>query len=232
MSEKACSVGACWRPVSARGWCQTHYERWRRAELARLGRDRLTEPGNYTPPPIRWLREGEVPTGEPRRYLASSGYVRLRWRMGDEYVECFEHRWVMGAKPGEQVHHINHDRSDNRPENLKLVTTAEHGAEHRAYDREEIVRLYLSGKTTLAIQAELGITAAQVSRILAAEGVPARRPLTLRTDIDREKVRDMLRAGVPMKRIARELGCSDGLVNRERRLLGLPSGRPGRPVGS
>lgn len=47
-----------------------------------------------------------------------------------------EHRWVMGQVLGrplrrdEQVHHINHDRLDNRPENLEVVSSAEHGERH------------------------------------------------------------------------------------------------------
>jgi hypothetical protein len=32
--------------------------------------------------------------------------------------------------PGMIVHHVNEDRTDNRPENLKLMTHAEHAAHH------------------------------------------------------------------------------------------------------
>lgn len=47
-----------------------------------------------------------------------------------------EHRWVMEQHLGrrlerhEQVHHINHDRLDNRIGNLELVSSTEHGKRH------------------------------------------------------------------------------------------------------
>ena len=52
---------------------------------------------------------------------------------GKRYLE---HRYVMERVLGrplrgdEQVHHKNHDRLDNRPENLEVVSTAEHGLRH------------------------------------------------------------------------------------------------------
>lgn len=50
-----------------------------------------------------------------------------------------EHRYVMEQMIGrplrsdEQVHHKNHDRLDNRPENLELVSSAEHGLRHTVH---------------------------------------------------------------------------------------------------
>lgn len=53
----------------------------------------------------------------------------------DNYVA--EHRLVAAEKLGrpltsdEHVHHINHDRLDNRPENLMVVSRSEHLKEHK-----------------------------------------------------------------------------------------------------
>ena len=54
-------------------------------------------------------------------------------------VSIPEHRYVMAQHLGrplrrdEHIHHRNHDRSDNRLENLKIVTLAEHTSLHRSH---------------------------------------------------------------------------------------------------
>ena len=57
----------------------------------------------------------------------TSGYVeRYRYLPGVRYERQLQHRFVMEEKigrpllPGENVHHINGVRNDNRPENLEL----------------------------------------------------------------------------------------------------------------
>lgn len=66
------------------------------------------------------------------RRLTTQGYVALRIN-GKDVVE---HRFIMEEIVGrkllkhEVVHHINHNRTDNRPENLMLLTNSYHTKHH------------------------------------------------------------------------------------------------------
>jgi hypothetical protein len=71
----------------------------------------------------------------------------------DHYV--FEHRVVMEQVIGryltadEVVHHINHMRDDNRPENLMLISRSDHSVLHapeRIYPPETRKRMSDNGK--------------------------------------------------------------------------------------
>lgn len=65
--------------------------------------------------------------------------ARYRQKKLPDGSRILEHRWVMEQVLGrklrsdEHVHHINHDRLDNRPENLEVVSPAEHGLRHTVH---------------------------------------------------------------------------------------------------
>lgn len=138
-----------------------------------------------TPRSITQLPPGApLPDGMPRRYRAHNGYIRLRWYLGPgRYVETYEHR-VEGdhVTTAEHVHHINHDKSDNSPANLRYLTAEEHAEHHRAhpaprrparkkgaprplaYDHGMILDMLDQGLSHSAIAAKVGCSIATVSR--------------------------------------------------------------------
>jgi len=99
-----CAVTGCPNESFARGWCEKHYRRWRNTGDPELVR-----------------KSGPKPRSD-RRYVHSNGYVIVAGGL-------LEHRVVMEqilGRPlvkGENVHHINGVKHDNRPENLEVWVT-------------------------------------------------------------------------------------------------------------
>lgn len=104
--EKPCIIPGCGKFRSARGWCSTHYSRWR------THGDPLAAP-----------LQSPIPLGTRRQQ--KDGYVTVKTGRGSVGWEPL-HRVVMQEHlgrdlvPAEVVHHLNGDRSDNRIENLQL----------------------------------------------------------------------------------------------------------------
>jgi len=121
---KQCSVDGCSRAADALEMCSMH---WKRAHKYGDPNKTLNRIGRYAD----WQIEGR--SGYVQKWLpddpnrSSSGYV-------------YEHRYVMSnhigrpLRKGENVHHINGVRHDNRIENLELWVTAQ-PAGQRVQDR-------------------------------------------------------------------------------------------------
>ncbi len=106
---EGCSVEGCENKHYGRGWCETHLRRWKAL-------------GGGDANPAEWVH-GNFKGG----HLDAEGYRRLS--VNGKVV--LEHRLVMEQTlgrelyPGENVHHINGKRDDNRPENLELWVTSQ-----------------------------------------------------------------------------------------------------------
>lgn len=120
-----CKVEGCDRPRMGWGYCEKHYQRFRK----------------YGDPEALMIRERG--TGN----ITPDGYRRLRF--GKKNV--LEHRYVMEQHLGrkllrsESVHHINGDRLDNKLENLELWSSS-HPPGQRVEDKikwcKEFLGLY------------------------------------------------------------------------------------------
>jgi len=79
------------------------------------------------------------------RTVASNGYVLLRVGVGHHLANvtgyAYEHRIVAEEKlgrrllSGEMIHHIDGNKENNDPSNIKVVTATQHRAEHRTRQR-------------------------------------------------------------------------------------------------
>lgn len=122
-----CSVDGCDLGCIAQGLCGKHYQR-------------LRTHGDVNPE-LRWVRGRRKP----------GSYVYLPAPADRGIKQIAEHRLVMERElgrsllPGENVHHINGDRQDNRVENLELWNTAQ-PAGQRVTDKVafavDILKLY------------------------------------------------------------------------------------------
>lgn len=97
------------------------------------------------------------------RVVASNGYVLRRVGRGHHLADvrgyAYEHRLVAEEKigrrllPGEQVHHVDHNKKNNDPANLEVEESAAH---HRVAHRRRGASLRMPGESNVAVACECG----------------------------------------------------------------------------
>lgn len=137
---RECRTDGCTTAARAKGLCNRHYKESRKPTPANLcvcgcGELALTRfvsgHNTRTLPGVEQMRRGRLNDGSA---LRDRGEGKTYRKVGQRH----EHRAVaeqaMGRSllPGEIVHHINGNARDNRPENLQVMTQAEHAREHHA----------------------------------------------------------------------------------------------------
>jgi hypothetical protein len=184
---------------------------------------------------IRQLCPGEaVPMTAPRRYRASKGYIRLRWKVGvRSYVETYEHRVLDGrVTTAEHVHHKNRDKTDNRPENLEHLTADEHAAEHgqeALARRRVIVAMYERGQSIPTISKVIGMDTGAISRHLAAAQVVTRTKSDYCNSLDSQTVAEAYASGIGIKALARRYRVDVKRIRTAIEAEGVALRQPGRP---
>jgi HNH endonuclease len=97
--------------------------------------------GSFRGYPVRFVN-GHQQRGKrwgAERIINKAGYalVRMPTHPNQNKGYLLEHRWVMEQQLGRQllptelVHHKNHDKADNRPDNLMLLSFDEHARLHK-----------------------------------------------------------------------------------------------------
>lgn len=173
-ATRVCSFASCERPVKARDYCRAHYESLMAGQVLRpIGRrERLpcsmadcsaisSARGLCTKHYTRWHRHGDPDAN--MRGVGQRAQIGAKRSMGNGYIRIkvaekdwrSEHRWVMQQqlgrplRDGENVHHRNGDKADNRPENLEVWVSGQPSGQRP----EDIVAFWVSRYPDIAIAA-------------------------------------------------------------------------------
>ena len=107
-------------------------------------------------------RLGYTYSYEPEHPRAVQGYVPDHVLIMEEHLGRYLRYVSFNHRDNEIVHHKNEDKTDNRIDNLKLMTHGEHSRmHHRKLSRDQIewaLEEIEAGRTIISVAKELGVT--------------------------------------------------------------------------
>lgn len=126
-----CSIPGCSGRRVARGWCGNHWKKWRNYGDPLISKHRKHGEGTINEQGYYLLRMPNHPNANVNGYLHEHRFVYSQF-LGRPLL------------PGENIHHRNGNRADNRLENLELWVTIQPSGQRPqellAWAREIITR--------------------------------------------------------------------------------------------
>ena len=122
MPSQECSIDACARPARKRGWCDTHYQRWRKWGTTDTRREHFKDPGDAIRSRVERVGECLIWTGAK----GADGYGLIRVR--GKVTRAHRYAWELARGeigPGVFLDHSCGNRACIELAHLRIATQRE-----------------------------------------------------------------------------------------------------------